>query len=146
MKLKTVEIGFYKTTCQTVEKIVWDTINKVVTANRGKVGGIIHLHFLDCFVRVRSSSASFLICISLHHFLTFCMIHSQGCDTSLLLKTIPDNEIESEQDVRANEETLRGLKIIDQAKSKIEVACPNTISCADILKKKKKKKKSGWCF
>nr|KAJ0203971.1 hypothetical protein LSAT_V11C500282220 [Lactuca sativa] len=104
---KQLKLGFYKTTCPAAEKIVRDTVNKAVTANPGMAAGIIRLYFHDCFVR--------------------------GCDASLLLKTVAGSEIESEQDAGANAGTLRGLEIIDQAKAKIEAACPNTVSCADIL-------------
>ncbi|XP_076960616.1 peroxidase 5-like [Bidens hawaiensis] len=52
----------------------------------------------------------------------------RGCDASLLLK-----KDESEQDAGANKGTLRGLEIIDQAKARLEAACPKTVSCADIL-------------
>nr|XP_043625419.1 peroxidase 5-like [Erigeron canadensis] len=100
-------MGFYKTTCPTAEQIVRDTVTKAVTANPGMAAGIIRLYFHDCFVR--------------------------GCDASLLLKTIPGNEVESEQDAGANAGTLRGFEIIDQAKARIEAACPKTVSCADIL-------------
>ncbi|XP_076915144.1 peroxidase 5-like [Bidens hawaiensis] len=52
----------------------------------------------------------------------------RGCDASLLLK-----KDDSEQDAGANRGTLRGLEIIDQAKAKLEAACPKTVSCSDIL-------------
>ncbi|XP_024979025.1 peroxidase 1-like [Cynara cardunculus var. scolymus] len=102
-----LKMGFYRTTCPTAEQIVRYTVSKAVTANPGMAAGILRLFFHDCFVR--------------------------GCDASLLLKTVPNSEIESEQDAGANVGTLRGLEIIDQAKAKLEAACPNTVSCADIL-------------
>ncbi|XP_071688889.1 peroxidase 5-like [Rutidosis leptorrhynchoides] len=102
-----LKFGFYKTTCPTAEQIVRDTVNETVTLNPGMAAGILRLYFHDCFVR--------------------------GCDASLLIKTVPGNEIESEQDSGANAGTLRGFDIIDQAKAKLEAACPNTVSCADIL-------------
>ncbi|KAI7734941.1 hypothetical protein M8C21_010845 [Ambrosia artemisiifolia] len=102
-----LKMGFYRTTCPAAEQIVRDTVNKAVLANPGMAAGIIRLFFHDCFVR--------------------------GCDASLLLKHVPGSEGESEQDAPANKGTLRGLEIIDQAKAKLEAACPNTVSCADIL-------------
>ncbi|XP_023742586.2 peroxidase 5 [Lactuca sativa] len=104
---KQLKVGFYKTTCPAAEQIVRDTVNKSVTANPGMAAGILRLYFHDCFVR--------------------------GCDASLLLKTVPGSETESEQDAGANAGTLRGFEIIDQTKAQIEAACPNTVSCADIL-------------
>ncbi|KAL8242386.1 hypothetical protein R6Q59_012688 [Mikania micrantha] len=102
-----LKIGFYRTTCPEAEQIVRDTVNKAVKASPGMAAGIIRLFFHDCFVR--------------------------GCDASLLPKTVPGNEGESEQDAGANAGTLRGLEVIDQAKARLEVACPKTVSCADIL-------------
>ncbi|KAI3788779.1 hypothetical protein L2E82_01555 [Cichorium intybus] len=104
---KQLKLGFYRTTCPAAEKIVRDTVSKAVTANPGMAAGILRLYFHDCFVR--------------------------GCDASLLLKTVPKSASESEQDAGPNAGTLRGLEIIDQAKAKLETACPNTVSCADIL-------------
>ncbi|KAF5760128.1 putative peroxidase [Helianthus annuus] len=102
-----LKMGFYKTTCPTAEQIVRDTVNSAVTANPGMAVGIIRLFFHDCFVR--------------------------GCDASLLLKPVRGSEGKSEQDAGANAGTLRGMEIIDQAKARLEVVCPNTVSCADIL-------------
>ncbi|CAH9130649.1 unnamed protein product [Cuscuta epithymum] len=54
-----------------------------------------------------------------------CFVH--GCDASILItgsnseKTAPPNL------------TLRGFEVIDDAKTKLEAACPGIVSCADIL-------------
>ena len=41
--------------------------------------------------------------------------------------------IVSEQDAFPNRNSLRGLDVVNQIKTAVEKACPNTVSCADIL-------------
>jgi hypothetical protein len=52
----------------------------------------------------------------------------QGCDASILLVG-PD----SEQTAPANNNSLRGFPVIELAKTVLEILCPRTVSCADIL-------------
>ncbi|EEF27947.1 Peroxidase C3 precursor, putative, partial [Ricinus communis] len=54
-----------------------------------------------------------------------------GCDGSLLL----DNSatIESEKEALGNNNSARGFEVVDTMKSLLEAACPQTVSCADIL-------------
>lgn len=55
----------------------------------------------------------------------------QGCDASVLL----DNSatIVSEKNSLPNRNSLRGFEVIDEIKAKMEEACPQTVSCADIV-------------
>jgi peroxidase len=55
----------------------------------------------------------------------------QGCDASVLLNNTAT--IVSEQDAFPNRNSLRGLDVVNQIKTAVEKACPNTVSCADIL-------------
>ena len=55
----------------------------------------------------------------------------QGCDASVLLDD--SATIVSEKNSVPNKNSLRGFEVIDEIKAKLEEACPQTVSCADIL-------------
>ncbi|MED6118937.1 hypothetical protein PIB30_007442 [Stylosanthes scabra] len=99
-----LKVGFYAPNCPRAEAIVRQVVQKHFNADKTITGGLLRLHFHDCFV--------------------------DGCDASILIDSKKGNQ--SEKDAGANG-TVRGFEIIDEAKKLLEKACPNTVSCADII-------------
>jgi peroxidase len=53
----------------------------------------------------------------------------QGCDGSVLLDSANKT---AEKDALPNQ-TLRGFDFVERVKAAVEKACPDTVSCADVL-------------
>ena len=70
----------------------------------------------------------------IHDFVADCWLW-QGCDGSILLDNFTDGSTfhETEKDAPANKNSARGFNFIDDIKTAVEEACPNTVSCADIV-------------
>ncbi|KAG0578681.1 hypothetical protein M758_4G038800 [Ceratodon purpureus] len=96
---------YYDMTCPSVFSIVQQEVQAAVADEKRMAASLVRLHFHDCFVN--------------------------GCDGSLLLDNSTD--FETEKDAPANLDSARGFEVIDKIKAALEAACPNTVSCADIL-------------
>ncbi|MED6110293.1 hypothetical protein PIB30_041566 [Stylosanthes scabra] len=97
--------SFYKDTCPTVHSIVRGVLRNVSKSDPRILASLVRLHFHDCFV--------------------------QGCDASILLNNTAT--IVSEQGAAPNNNSIRGLDVVNQIKTAVENVCSNTVSCADIL-------------
>ncbi|KAK7246764.1 hypothetical protein RIF29_41634 [Crotalaria pallida] len=97
----TCRLGFYSTSCPSVESTVRSTVESYFRSDPEYAAGLLRMHFHDCFVR--------------------------GCDGSVLI-----DGANGERQAGPNR-NLKGYDVIDDAKAKLEAACPGVVSCADIL-------------
>ncbi|KAI3521956.1 hypothetical protein L1887_11432 [Cichorium endivia] len=96
---------FYDFSCPQANDIVMSVLERVIAKEPRMAASLLRLHFHDCFV--------------------------QGCDASVLLD---DNVMfASEKNSVPNSNSIRGFEVIDEIKAKLEEACPQTVSCADVL-------------
>ncbi|XVE68568.1 hypothetical protein DITRI_Ditri09bG0078600 [Diplodiscus trichospermus] len=94
---------FYDETCPNVTTIIRDVLVNAALSDPRIGASLIRLHFHDCFV--------------------------QGCDASILL----DDPVNGEKEAIPNNNSARGYEVVGAMKAALESACPNTVSCADIL-------------
>ncbi|OMP03401.1 Plant peroxidase [Corchorus olitorius] len=94
---------FYDQTCPNVTNIIRQVLENASLSDPRIGASLIRLHFHDCFV--------------------------QGCDASILL----DDAVNGEKEAAPNNNSARGYEVVDAMKTALETACPNTVSCADIL-------------
>ncbi|XP_057824709.1 peroxidase 66 [Cryptomeria japonica] len=95
---------YYKQTCPNAENVIRETIRNATSFDPKIPARILRMHFHDCFIR--------------------------GCDGSVLLDSTANNT--AEKDAPPNV-SLRAFYVIDDAKTRLESLCPQTVSCADIL-------------
>ncbi|WVZ99101.1 hypothetical protein U9M48_044450 [Paspalum notatum var. saurae] len=99
-----LDVKFYSQSCPSVEAVVRKEMVRALSAVPSLAGPLLRMHFHDCFVR--------------------------GCDGSVLLDSTANNT--AEKDAKPNL-TLRGFGFIETVKAAVEKACPDTVSCADVL-------------
>nr|GMD25548.1 peroxidase 11 [Ipomoea batatas] len=98
-------LDYYQKTCPSVLGLVRKEMECAVLSDPRNAALILRLHFHDCFV--------------------------QGCDGSVLLDDTVT--LKGEKGAPENKDALKGFRIIDKIKSRIESECPGIVSCADIL-------------
>uniref|UniRef100_M8B309 Peroxidase n=1 Tax=Aegilops tauschii TaxID=37682 RepID=M8B309_AEGTA len=99
-------VGFYSKTCPHVEEIVRQEMLGILKEAPTLAGPFLRLHFHDCFVR--------------------------GCDASVLIDSTDAASNPAEKDAPPNK-SLRGFGAVQRVKDRLQSACPNTVSCADVL-------------
>ncbi|KAL6969642.1 Peroxidase 11, partial [Sarracenia purpurea var. burkii] len=98
-------LDYYASTCPTALDIVRKEMECAVLSDPRNAAFILRLHFHDCLV--------------------------QGCDGSVLLDdTIT---LKGEKKASINAHSLKGFRIVDRIKNKLESECPAVVSCADLL-------------
>ncbi|KAL8151946.1 hypothetical protein V2J09_021754 [Rumex salicifolius] len=100
-----LDCNYYDQTCPNLTKIVRDGVLSAISNDTRMAASLLRLHFHDCIVN--------------------------GCDGSVLLDDT--STMIGEKNARPNKNSLRGFEVIDSIKANLESACPNTVSCTDIL-------------
>jgi peroxidase len=98
-----LQVGFYSRTCPGAESTVASVVRQSGDADPTILPALLRLQFHDCFVR--------------------------GCDGSVLIK----GGTGSAEVDNGKHQGLRGLEIIEGAKTQLEAQCPGVVSCADIV-------------
>ncbi|XP_062172395.1 peroxidase 4-like [Alnus glutinosa] len=96
---------FYSKSCPKVFTTVKSAVQSAISQELRLGASLLRLHFHDCFVN--------------------------GCDGSLLLDDT--SSFQGEKTAGANNRSVRGFKVVDGIKSKVEKVCPRVVSCVDIL-------------
>ncbi|CAL4988518.1 unnamed protein product [Urochloa decumbens] len=99
-----LQVGFYSKSCPGAESTVASVVRQSGSADPTIFPALLRLQFHDCFVR--------------------------GCDGSVLIKGGGGSNAEVDN---SKHQGLRGLEIIEGAKSQLEAQCPGVVSCADIV-------------
>ncbi|XP_010514527.1 PREDICTED: peroxidase 31 [Camelina sativa] len=98
--------NFYSKTCPRFLDIVRDTITNKQITTPTTAAAVIRLFFHDCF--------------------------PNGCDASVLISSTPFNTAERDSSINLSLPG-DGFDVIVRAKTALELACPNTVSCSDII-------------
>ncbi|XP_064958498.1 peroxidase 40-like [Musa acuminata AAA Group] len=100
-----LNFDFYISSCPQAEAIIFSGVQQAMASDPRMAASLLRLHFHDCFVN--------------------------GCDASVLLDDTPN--LVGEKTAGPNLNSLRGFDVVDGIKTELEMACPDTVSCADVL-------------
>ncbi|XP_010482534.1 PREDICTED: peroxidase 66 [Camelina sativa] len=95
---------YYDQSCPAAEKIILDTVRNASLYDPKVPARLLRMFFHDCFIR--------------------------GCDASILLDSVVSNQAEKDGPPNIS---VRSFYVIEEAKKKLEKACPRTVSCADVI-------------
>ncbi|XP_010029732.2 peroxidase 41 [Eucalyptus grandis] len=98
--------NYYQKSCPDFERIVRETITDKQMSTPTTAAGTLRLFVHDCLV--------------------------EGCDASVLVSSNSFNQAERDHDINLS---LPGdaFEVVTRAKTALELSCPKTVSCADIL-------------
>ncbi|CAO2838930.1 unnamed protein product [Amaranthus hypochondriacus] len=99
-----LDANYYAKTCPQAESIIAQTVRNASIYDPKVPARLLRMFFHDCFIR--------------------------GCDASILLDSTPGNKAEKDGPPNIS---IRAFYVIDDAKAKLEKACPHTVSCADTI-------------
>ncbi|MED6207453.1 Peroxidase 66 [Stylosanthes scabra] len=99
-----LDANYYDKTCPQIEDIISETVQSASKQDPKVPARILRMFFHDCFIR--------------------------GCDASILLDSTDTNKAEKDGPPNLS---VHSFYVIDDAKAKLEKACPHTVSCADII-------------
>ncbi|KAL2634475.1 hypothetical protein R1flu_005954 [Riccia fluitans] len=97
--------SFYSNSCPSVFSTVRSAVSNALQSDPRAGAKLLRMFFHDCFV--------------------------QGCDASVLLDDTAT--FRGEKTAAPNANSLRGFNVINSVKASLEIACPRTVSCADIV-------------
>ncbi|KAM4080569.1 hypothetical protein ACJW30_11G027300 [Castanea mollissima] len=105
--ISSLKYDFYHEICPKAESIIRTSVARIYSDHSNVSAALLRLFFHDCFI--------------------------EGCDASVLLDDSNGNKNYSIEKQAIPNQTLKGFDKIDSIKEELEKACPEVVSCADIV-------------